>query len=189
VERYVAVTDLDRQDIGACLQGDEAAYGRLIRRYEPWVATLMWRLCHDRDACEELTQDVFVEAYLNLASYRGEASFGSWLRRIASRIGFRYCQKTAGKPVHLPIEAWDESKVEARKLEPVEAEATLHALLARLKPEERMILTMIYFEDCSTREIAERTGWKSSMIKMRASRARDKLRELIERTRQQEGRA
>jgi RNA polymerase sigma factor (sigma-70 family) len=183
----LTVQDPDGPDVRACLQGDEAAYARIIRRHEPQVAALMWRLCHDRGTCEELTQDVFVKAYLSLASYRGEAPFGGWLRRIAVRVGFSHCRKASGRPALLPIEAWDQPGREVDRLEPAEAEASLHALLARLKPEERLVLTMLYFEDCSIEEISRRTGWGASRIKMRASRGRDRLREMLERRRLSEG--
>ena len=174
------MTDPDLEDIRACLNGDEEVYSRLIERHKPQIAAQMWRLCHDRAACEDLVQDVFVEAYFNLSSYRGEAPLIQWLRRIATRVGYRYCKKTAGRPPHLPIEEWDGAEKQPRTPDPAKAGALVHALLARLAPEDRLVMSMIYLEGCSINEVAERTGWNPGAVKMRASRARDKLRKIVE---------
>jgi RNA polymerase sigma factor (sigma-70 family) len=177
------VTSPDMEDVRACLQGDEAAYGRLVERYRSQIAAQLWRLCRDRTACEELVEEVFVEAYFSLATYRGEAPLLAWLRRIATRIGYRYCRRTAGRPRHLPIEEWDRAEEAPRRLDPAEAGALAHALLARLDPEDRLVMTMIYLEGCGTAEVAERTGWSQGAVKMRASRSRDRLRRMVEKER------
>jgi RNA polymerase sigma-70 factor (ECF subfamily) len=174
------VTNSDWDDIRAALSGDEEAYGRLVKRYEPNIAAQVWRLCRDKATCEELVQEVFVEAYFNLSGYRGEAPFLQWLRRIATRVGSRFCRKAAREPRHVPIEEWDQAGQQPETLDPARAAAMLHALLARLAPDDRLLLTMIYFEGCSTREVVDRTGWNEGAVKMRASRARDKLRKIME---------
>ncbi|MHC4628636.1 MAG: sigma factor, partial [Planctomycetota bacterium] len=56
----------DRKDIEACLGGDKDSYARLVRRYEAQITKLMWRFSRDPTICEELVQEVFVEAYLSL---------------------------------------------------------------------------------------------------------------------------
>ena len=180
------MTDPDQEDIRACLNGDEEAYGRLIERHKSQIAAQMWRLCRDGATCEDLVQDVFVRAYFNLSTYRGEAPLIQWLRRIAARVGYRYCEKTAGRPPHLPIEEWDGAEEPPRTPDPVKAGALVHALLARLAPDDRLVMTMIYLEACTINEVAERTGWNPSAVKMRASRARDKLRKIVEREKLQE---
>ena len=61
-----------------------------------------------------------------------------------------------------------------------EAAERLYGLLGQLPPQERVVLTLYYFEECGTREIAERMGWSRSLVKVRAHRARKKLRKLME---------
>jgi RNA polymerase sigma-70 factor (ECF subfamily) len=176
-----AARDPDWADIRASLEGDEAAFGRLIDRHEPAIAAQMSRLCRDPMVCEELVQDVFVKAYFSLAGYRGEAPFVHWLRRIASRVAFDYCRQASRRPAPLPLEDWDQVKREPEKLDAVKAEELLQGLLAGLGPEDRLVLTMIYLEGCSAEEVAERTGWNPGAVRMRASRAREKLRETVAR--------
>ncbi len=178
-ERKTAASDPDGPDIRACLEGDEAAFGRLIDRHEQRIAAQVSRMCRDPMVCEELVQDVFVKAYFSLSGYRGEGAFGHWLSRIASRVACDHCRREARRPAPLPLEEWDQLKREPQSVDAARASAMLQALLARLGPEDRLVLTMMYFEECSTEEIAERTGWKPAAVRMRASRAREKLREIV----------
>jgi RNA polymerase sigma-70 factor (ECF subfamily) len=180
-ERNALVTDPDQEDISDCLNGDREAYGRLVVRYTAQISAQLWRLCRDRAVCEELVQEVFVEAYFSLDTYQGKAPLIQWLRRIAARVGYRYCRRTAGRPPHLPIEEWDGAETRADEPDPAVAATLVHALLARLAPKDRLIMTLIYLEDCSIGEVAERTGWSTGAIKMRTSRAREELRRIVER--------
>ncbi len=172
----------DWADIRASLGGDEDAFGRLIDRYEALIAAQMSRLCRDRMVCEELVQDVFVKAYFSLSGYRGEAPFVHWLRRIASNVAYDYCERSSRRPPSLPLEEWDQLKKEPERLDADRAMEMLQGLLAQLGTEDRLVLTMLHLEECSAEEVAERTGWNAGAVRMRASRAREKLREIVART-------
>ncbi len=178
-----AAPDNDQRDIQASRKGDEEAFARLVRRYETQVAAQMWRFTRDRGTLEELVQDVFVECYRSLAGYRGRAPFLHWLRKIATRTGYRYWKAQARERRRkAQLEAWqNEQAPMPADPEPSEAAEYLHRLLERLPPADRLVLTLQYFEECSTREIAERTGWNLALVKVRAFRARRKLKALLER--------
>jgi len=66
-------------------------------------------------------------------------------------------------------------------IESSEAAQILHSLLARLPRADRLVLTLMYFDNCGTKEIAARMGWNRAMVKMRALRARRKLKTIAER--------
>jgi RNA polymerase sigma-70 factor (ECF subfamily) len=174
------VDEPDRHDIAASLGGDEAAFSRLIRRHEAAVAALLWRFAREPAACEELVQDVFVEAYFSLRGYRGEAPLDHWLKRIASRVGYRYWKRRSRRAPPLSL---SEEDVAAPAGDPdlAQASAAAHALLDRLAPAARLVLTLMYFDDCSVQEIAERMGWTRAMVKMRAYRARRRLQAIAQR--------
>ena len=172
-------------DVAASLKGDEEAYARLVQRYERPITGLLWRFTRDPAQCEELVQQVFVEAYFSLRTYRGQAPLLHWLRRIATRTGYRFWRERArgSQEVRLPdseileqIEAADEDRID-----PAEAASVLHVLLGRLPPDDRLVLTLMYFEDCGTKEIAERMGWSRAKVKTQALRARRKVKEIAER--------
>jgi len=82
--------NLDAADIRDSLAGDGDAYGRLVERYQQPIAAAMWRFTRDRRQWEELVQDVFVEGYLSLGTYSARAPLLHWLRRIATRVGYRF---------------------------------------------------------------------------------------------------
>jgi RNA polymerase sigma-70 factor (ECF subfamily) len=141
----------------------------------------MWRFSRDPVVCEELVQDVFVEAYYSLKSYRGRAPLIHWLRKIGVRVGYRYWKEQAKTKATVPLQDFDAIVAEdSDAVEPSAAAEVLHALLARLPTADRMVLTLMYFEQCSTKEIAKRMGWTRAMVKMRAHRARKKLKTIAE---------
>jgi RNA polymerase sigma-70 factor (ECF subfamily) len=175
------VQNTDWQDILACLNGDEDSYVRLVRRYEAQITQLMWRFSRNPTVCEELVQDVFVEAYFSLKTYRGKALLLHWLRKIGVRVGYRYWKEQAKTRAAVPLQEFD--AVEAKEpdaVDPSVAGRVLHGLLARLPAADRLVLTLMYFEQLGTKEIAARTGWNRAMVKMRAHRARKKLKTIAE---------
>ena len=173
----------DLCDVKDSLAGDEEAFARIIRRYEADVARLMWRFSRDRLACESLVQDVFVEAYFSLKGYRGQSPLAHWLLKIATRVGYRFWkeQRKERRKGTVALKDFDVAEsTDEDAIDPVAAGEILHSLLARLPRADRLVLTLMYFEKCSTREIAEQMGWTRPMVKMRALRARKKMKAIVE---------
>jgi len=175
----------DCEDVDRTRRGDGQAYRRLIERHQNHVGRILWRFSRDRRVHEELMQDVFVEAYLSLGTYRAEAPFQHWITRIATRVGYRFWKEAARQKHMEPFTAaqWDrvtgdEDVLDA--LEPEDAAALLHSLLAQLPPRDRLVLTLRYLEECDVAETARRTGWTRTMVKVQTLRARNKLRKLME---------
>lgn len=177
-------TDEDVRDVAATRAGDSEAYARLVRRHQPEITNQMRRFSRDSLACEELVHDVFVEAYLSLPSYRGSSPWLHWLRKIAVRVGYRFWtrRETNRRTVQISSEDWQR----LRSANPApgnaqEAADLVAALLGQLPPSDRLILTLLYLDECSMADAAGRAGWTVTGAKLRAFRARNKLKELIER--------
>lgn len=172
----------DREDIAASLGGDEEAFARLVRRYQAEIVSQLWKYTRDPGLVEELAQEVFVEAYLGLRGFRGHAPFLHWLRRIATRVGYRFWRRqslrrereTAYQPWH------DQGAPLPEAGSASEAADRVQSLLAELPPRDRLVLTLLYLEELDTHEIAARTGWSRTLVKVQAFRARQKLRALLE---------
>jgi len=173
----------DWEDIQASLDGDGAAYGRLVERYEKDIARQMLRYSRDPREVRELTQEVFVQAYQSLPGYKPQAPFVHWLRRIASRVGYRlWTYQARERQRTTPLEVWHErlQAVDPKAQSPSEAAEYLFTLLERLKPEDRQILTLFYSEGLEVKEIAERMEWEVSRVKVRMHRARKQLKDMLE---------
>jgi len=175
------VSEIDQVDIVASLNGDGEAYARVVQHYQNQVAAQMWRFTRDPAVLEELVQDVFVEAYLSLKGFRGRAPFLHWLRRVATRVGYRYWKSQVRKRDREEVlrETSLNLATVPEGLAPFEAAEALYGLLARLPPSDRLVLTLFYFAECDTNEIASRTGWNRTLVKVRLHRARKKLKALL----------
>ncbi len=177
------VPDEDIEDIGAGLNGDEHAYARLVRRHQPRVATRMWKFSRDAADHEDLVQEVFVQAFLGLKNYRGDAPFEHWLARIATRVGYRFWKINARDRTiqSVPIEDLEHLlSSDSRDVDAQQAGATLHQLMDMLPPRDRLVLVLRYVEERSVEETAGLTGWTQTMVKVQSWRARKKLRKLLE---------
>jgi RNA polymerase sigma-70 factor (ECF subfamily) len=166
----------DWADVRATLAGEGDAYERLIRNHQETIAAYMWRFTRDRREWEELIQDVFVEAFLSLNTYAGRAPLLHWLKRVATRVGYRFWKTRRGRrEFPLPTDA-DVTLATSDSAEAVQHAAELvHWLLARLGPRDRLVMTLAYLEECSVQQTAELTGWSQSMVKVQTHRARRRL--------------
>ncbi len=175
--------DADIQDVARILDGDREAYAQVIQRHQVEIASRMWRFTRDKAEHEGLVQDVFVEAYLSLAGFRGDAPFSHWLARIATNVGYQFWKDRSRSALNngVPIEEWAQAAAtDPDELEAALAAEVLHGILQRLPPRDRLVLTLRYLEDLSVEETAERTGWTRTMVKVQAWRARRKLKRLLE---------
>ena len=173
---------LDIGDVRLSRQGDPDAYKRLIERHQQEIGKIMWRFSRNRTVHEELVQDVFVEAYISLATYKQRAPFTHWLTRIATRVGYRFWKQKARekKFERFSFEEWDRLTIEApEEIDSSRAGELLHNLLGQLPPRDRLILTLRYLEGCDVVETAHRTGWTKSMVKVQTFRAKRKLQKLL----------
>ncbi|MHC4295904.1 MAG: RNA polymerase sigma factor [Planctomycetota bacterium] len=186
--RAASPTAAELEDVRQSRQGDSDAYRCLIERNQEHVGRMLWRFSRDRTVHEELVQDVFVEAYMSLRSYRGKAPFAHWLSRIATRVGYRHWRQMARrhKTENFSLQEWDRiaepEEPAPEETDPATAASLVHRLLAQLPPRDRLVLTLRYLEGCNVAETAHRTGWTKAMVKVQSLRARKKLEKLLAQT-------
>jgi len=168
------------QDICA---GNKEAFVQLVRRYKRKVFGLAARFARDADDLDDICQDVFIKIYENLGKFRADAPFEHWLSRVTIRTCYDALRSRKKEKGNVPLESihylLEDTSVgthqageEARKL--------LEWGLDRLRPEERLVITLLELEEKSIKEIAEMTGWSQANVKVRAFRARQKLKQLLE---------
>lgn len=182
-EAYNIEQSLDIEDVRASRQGDPDAYKRLIERHQQRISKIMWRFSRDPLIHEELVQDVFVNAYLSIGTYRERAPFEHWLIRIATRAGYHYWKQQARQKnfERFSLEEWDRLAAETpeEEMDASQAAALLHGLLGQLPPRDRLVLTLRYLEGCDVAETAHRIGWTKGMVKVQTNRAKKKLEKLL----------
>lgn len=139
---------------------------------------------------EEAAQEVFLKAFTQLGSFAGRGSLEGWLTRIATNTCLNMLRGAKRRP-ELTVsdlteeeDQWLEHQLSAAEQPSVEtnlvASDLADRLLSVLSPEDQQALLMIDGEQASIKEVAEATGWSESKVKVRAFRARKKIREAME---------
>lgn len=175
----------DTDDVLLAVNGDHDAFGRIIDKYQRTITDQMRRFSRQPAVLEELVHDVFVEAFTSLHTYRSHAPFLHWLRKIAVRRGYRFWKTNAREKSTVSlIEIRDrlDNLTSGDTSSETGAGDVLGDLLDRLSPRDRLVLTLLYWDDCSVAEAANLAGWTQVMVKVQAHRARKRLKKLIEET-------
>lgn len=168
----------DERLIQSTLAGDDEAFASLVRRYRARVFGIAGRFARGDHELDDLCQEIFIKTYRNLGKYRADAPFEHWLSRIAVRACYDLLRKTRRERGYLPLEGID--VVAAERGDGRAARELLDWALARVSPEERLVITLLEIEEKTVREIAGLTGWSESNVKVRAFRARQRLKEVLE---------
>ena len=173
--------ETDRSDVEAVLGGDEEAYRRLVERHGPAVGKQMRHFSRDPLVQEELAQDVFVETYMSLGKFRGDAPFRHWLARIATLTGYKFWKRRDKAKAEISIsEKQDFLQAKPEAKDPSVAAELLYDLLSTLPLEDRLVLTLMYLEKVNQDEIAERIGGTRVMVAVKIYRAKQRLIKLGE---------
>ena len=181
-------------DVAACVQRvrrrDEDAARALFRHLYPLVARLVRSHLPRRTSQEDLVQTVFMKMFAKLDGFSGAVPLEHWV----SRITINTCLNQLAAEKARPELRWaDLSEEQAQTLEEVTAgpeeldpsqnlaaREMVEKLLAQLAPADRLVLTLLHLEGRSVEEVRQITGWNVPVIKVRAFRARRKLRKYFE---------
>lgn len=170
------------------LEGDSQAFDLLVRRYERQVYSLLYRLLGVREDAEDLTQQAFIRAYHALSAFRQDASFLTWLYKIASNLSIDLMRTRQAKRTSSIDEALDggyEPITTDRQDDP-EAMAVrgsvdeiVHGAVMELPDRYRIAVLLRHNADMSIDEIAEELGLPTGTVKTHLYRARELLRQRL----------
>ena len=180
-------------DVAGCLdrvrRRDQAAARELVDHLYPLVIRIVRSHLPRRVAEEDLAQDIFLKMFTRLEQYQGAVPFPHWVSRIAvttcidqlraqkRRPEFRWADLSENEAEVLDAVMTNEKDVAAN--DAMASHELVHKLLDQLKPDDRMVLQLLDMERKTIAEIGELTGWNTSLIKVRAFRARRKLRSMF----------
>ncbi len=163
-------------------------FGELVQRHQAHVFAILYRYERDHQKLEDLAQETFLKAWRALAQFDGRAPFENWLARVAVRVGLDHLRKEHRRRHEVAIPElgedaldWLRNGDEHSELEARQAAELLAVALRELSPAEQIVITMQELEGRSVKEICERTGSSSVAVRVRALRARKKLRRALER--------
>lgn len=184
----------DAQLADAARAGDEMAFAQLFERHRRTSARLAYRFFPRREQVEEIIQESFIKAWFALGDFQGgnEKSFVSWLARITVRTCYDELRRqqrrgesslgelTEDEAAYLSDHLRDRSPSGNVERAAVSRDLATK-LLARLKPEDRVLISLLKLEELSVAEIADLMGWTVAKVKMRSHRAQQGLRKVLKR--------
>ena len=172
--------------------GDESAFEELFNRHRRRVTLIAGRFFRQREQMEEIVQETFTKVYFALDSYTNsetddDSLFAGWVARIAFNACYdelrRIKRRAESLASDLSVEetGWLETRFSSGAADHLaESESVrrdlARKLLARLSPEDRLVLVLLNAEEMSVNEIARMMSWSASKVKVRAHRARAALR-------------
>lgn len=170
---------VDDLTIARAKKGDRAACGRLFRDFHQPAWSVAMRLCQCRETAHEVTQEAFITAFRRLKQFRGDAPFWGWMRRVVINHAISTMRRA---PKGTVVELEDHHVHEEATQERVGHSMDLEAALAHLDEIDRAVVWLHDVEGYSHVEIARMYQQSESFSKTRLSRARAKLRELVQPT-------
>lgn len=186
-----AVSPEEKALIERCKRGDLAAFNELVKKYEKQVYNFAYRLTGNYDDANDVAQDAFLRVFNAIGSFRGDASFSTWLFRITTNV-FLDERKRARAHPHSSLDEYmelDESSV-ARQIEDPsptpdalmeerERAQVLQQTINSLPEYQRAMVTLYHSQQKSYEEIAEIMELPIGTVKSRLNRARLSMKEKL----------
>jgi RNA polymerase sigma factor (sigma-70 family) len=178
--KTLSYQDVNQHVIDRCKEGDHRAQYELYKLYSKAMFNVSMRITNDYSEAEDVLQEAFINAFKNLNSYKSEASFGSWLKKIVINASINAIRKKRSELI--PID----ERVIGNIAEEIEDDATVWQVekvrraIQKLPDGYRVVLTLYLLEGYDHNEIGEVLGITESTSKSQYSRARKKLVEIMQ---------
>jgi RNA polymerase sigma-70 factor (ECF subfamily) len=175
--------------VNAALQNDNEAARELVRRLYPLVARIVRGHRPRRIAEEDICQMIFIKVFQKLPQFSGKVPLEHWVSRVAVNTCLNQIESEKVRPEvrHADLSLEEQAVVEnlassTNELAPDQRFASrqlVEHLLAGLKPVERLAIDLLYLQGHSVEEIRKITGWSAALVKVRAFRARQKMKQQL----------
>jgi len=174
-----SVLNMHEELIARCKAGDRGAHYTLYRQYSRAMYNVGYRIVGDEDDAEDVLQEAFISAFRNIDSYRGDSTFGAWLKRIVVNKAINILNKRKFESIP-EDDRWDVAEEEASVEygDELTVERVKRAIVA-LPDGYRTVLSLYLLEGYDHQEIAEIMNISESTSKSQLNRAKAKLREAL----------
>lgn len=160
----------------ALILGDKRAFDTLTLKYQGFVRRFLRNLCNGDDMlADDLAQETFIKAYLNLQQFKGISNFSTWLTRIAYNVFYDYQRNK--KEIVEPIES---AALEIAQTQNIMGNYDFEQLLKTLNSQERTAVLLFYMEDFPIKKIAKAMRISAGTVKSLLFRAKKKLKNTLE---------
>ncbi|MGC2637557.1 MAG: sigma-70 family RNA polymerase sigma factor [Acidobacteriaceae bacterium] len=167
----------DQAAVARVLAGDTAAFAVLVRRWQTPLVNLAWRFCRDRGRAEEMAQEAFLRAYRNLAQWRGDAAFSTWLFALAANVYRTELRRIPAASLSLDqIAEPPDNRLSPTAFDDAERDEALRRAVLALPPKYRDAVLLFYFHDQDVPAAARTLRVPEGTIKARLFRGRELLR-------------
>ena len=171
--------DVNAQVVQRCREGDNRAQYELYKLYSKAMFNVSMRIVNDYAEAEDVLQEAFISAFKNLHSYKAEASFGSWLKKIVINAAVNAIRKRRAELVPLEDQIAGDIAEEAYDDDTEWQVEQVRKAIQRLPDGYRVVLSLYLLEGFDHAEIGEILGISESTSKSQYSRARKKLLEIM----------
>ncbi len=179
-----------KKRIKQVIKGDQDAFGEIVEIYKNSVYQLCFRMLGNRHEAEDVAQEAFLRAYVNIKTFNQDLKFSTWLFRIATNLCIDRLRKkkpdyyldaevagTEGLTMYSQIPS-DHSLPET-ELESLELQETVQKEILKLPEKYRSAIVLKYIEDLSLNEISEILNLPLGTVKTRIHRGREALRQQL----------
>lgn len=181
--------------VKAFLAGDQRAFDILVTRHQNMIFNVCYRLIGDYEEANDSAQETFIKAFSSLKGFRSEASFSTWLYRIAvntcknklSSLKYRFNMMMSrldrpreGENSCWKMEILDDSSSPEPSLERKELEMHIQREIDSLPKDQKLVIVLRDIEGLSYEEVAQITGFNKGTVKSKLARARQRLRKRLE---------
>jgi RNA polymerase sigma-70 factor (ECF subfamily) len=185
-EKKLASRNEDYQTIQSALRGDNRAYRKLMDKYHDAIYSFIFRMVHDREQVEDLTQEAFIKAFSSLKNFNEEFAFSTWLYKIATNNCIDYIRKRKLQmySIDKPVESRDSEYVFELPDDSYEADrdviadqrtVLLHDAIDKLPEKYRRVILLRHTDEKSYEEIARMLRLPIGTVKAHIFRARELL--------------
>ena len=160
--------------------GDYNACNYIVDKYKTFVFNICIRIVRNREDAEEVAQDSFIKAFKSIDSFKYESKFSTWLYRIAFNNAVSKTRSKKFFNADLDDNVFDSVNHTSvseglDRLNRIDRKKVLRGAMNHLNEEERLLISLYYFEENSITEVADITGLEGNYIKVKVHRARKKL--------------
>lgn len=180
-------TNIHDHLIQQCLEGDRYAQTELYKLYSRAMFNIAYRITNDQNEAEDVLQESFISAFKNLHAYKGEATFGAWLKRIVVNRSLNVLKKKKLEVVPIEDEGRYEDTEENVAIDDVLQVEQIKKAIEKLPDGYRVVFSLYLLEGYDHNEIGEILGISASTSKSQYNRSKKKLREILRKEDNYEG--